>query len=109
MLLDCGWLAVHFPKFMVLGGLHFASLGMGSEIAERFMATIIIIGLFQATQGPILKWSFTLCVFYVRAGCSGFGENVVFSPVISCHSLEQPTSAERLGLLNWSTPEDKWI
>lgn len=46
-------LTIEFPRFMVLGDFNLPSLGMGSEVVQEFMVTMIAIGLFQAIQSPI--------------------------------------------------------
>lgn len=38
-------------RHMVLGDFNLLFLGMGTEVAQEFMATIIAMGLFQIIQG----------------------------------------------------------
>lgn len=47
-------LAVEFLRFIVLGNFNLPSIGMGSEVAQGCMATIMAMGLSQINQS--LTW-----------------------------------------------------
>lgn len=50
-------LSVEFPRLMVLGDFNLSSLGLSSEVAQEFMATMMAMGLSQIIMGLTLDSS----------------------------------------------------